>query len=112
MMWFRNRGVAALAATIAAALLLTACSSSGSGDSAAAAPSSGGDAAAAVTASAAKVAEFSSADQKFPTLPGAFDPGTHKAAVIGLGSSAPVVQLNAGHSVDALKPGSAERLRC
>ncbi len=102
MMGFRKRAVAvAGAATVAAALLLSACSSSGSDSAGAAAPSA--DADAAVTASAAKVAEFSSADQEFPTPPGEFDPGNHKAAVIGLGSGASVVQLNAQLTVDALK---------
>ncbi len=104
MMRFRNRAAAAAgAATVAAALLLSACSSDGSANDDANATSSGVDAEAAVAASAAKVAEFSSADQEFPAPPGAFDPGTHKAAVIALGFTAPAVQDNAQHSVDALK---------
>lgn len=78
---------------------LSACSSSGSSDD----DSGGGGDSGAADAAKSKVAEYSSADQDFPVPTESFDPGTHSAAVIAMGSAAAVVQENAEQAVDAFK---------
>jgi ABC-type sugar transport system substrate-binding protein len=100
----RLRGAArggALALVLA--LAVSACSSDGSDDQGTDVGGSSADAEAAVAAAQDKVAEYSSPDQQFPEVGPAFDAGTGTAAVITLGSAAPVVQLNAERAVEAFR---------
>lgn len=91
------------ALALALALAVSACSSEGSADDSDGGGGTSADAEAAVAAAKEKVEEYSSPDQPFPEIGPAFDPGAGTAAVITLGSAAPVVQLNAERAVEAYR---------